>query len=53
MSKENIEATQKCKLLSDGVLDGCAVILAESSKLKVPLQTRKEEAEQTLYLNRV
>jgi hypothetical protein len=52
MSEENAEATQKCKLLPDAVSDGCAVISSESSKLKVPLQKRKE-AEQTLYLNRV
>jgi len=53
MSKEKAEATQKCKLLPDSVLDGCAVISAESSKIKVPLQKRKEDAKQILYLNRV
>ncbi|MGO8806823.1 MAG: hypothetical protein ACLQO7_09530 [Candidatus Bathyarchaeia archaeon] len=54
MSQDNAEAqTQKCKLLSDSVPDGCAVITAEGSKLDVPLQKRKEDAKKTLYLNRV
>ena len=50
MSQDNAEAqTQKCKLLSDSVPDGCAVITAEGSKLDVPLQKRKEDAKKTLY----
>ncbi len=51
MSQQNAEA--KCKLLSDSVPEGCAFISAKSSKPKMPLQKRKEEAKQTLYLNRV
>lgn len=55
MSQEKAEAkqTQKCRLLPDSVPDGCAVITAESSKQKVPLQKKKEEAKQALYLYRV
>ena len=51
MSQDNAEAqTQKCKLLSESIPDGCAVITAEGSKLEVPLQKRKEDAKKTLYL---
>ncbi len=55
MSQENAEAkqVQTCRLLPDSIPKGCAVISAESSKPKVPLQKRKEEAKETLYLNRV
>jgi hypothetical protein len=55
MTQENAKAqqAQKCKLLADSVTTGCAVITAQSSKQKMPLQKRKEEAKKTLYLNRI
>jgi hypothetical protein len=54
MSQENRQAQiRKCEPLSESIPDGCAVIAAESSGLKVPLQKRKEDAKKPLYLNRV
>jgi hypothetical protein len=55
VSHENSEAKhpQGYKLLSDSVPERCAVIAAESSDSKEALQKRKEEAKQTLYLQRI
>ena len=54
MSQENAKARhQKTKLLRDSELKGFAVISTESSKPKVPLQKRKEQAKETLYLKRI
>ena len=53
MSKENAEARHpKCTLTTKSAPERCAVISAASSP-KVPLQKRKEQANETLYLNRV
>jgi len=51
--KEETRHPQESKLLSESISQGCAVITAESSHLKVPLKKRKKEAKQTLYLNRI
>jgi len=53
MSQENEKAKrlQNCKVTTDSIPE-CAVLVAEDS-LKVPSRKRKEEAEQTLYLNRI
>jgi len=54
MSHKNAETRhQKCKLEPESALKACAVIAAESSQPKVSLQKRKEEAKETLYLNRI
>lgn len=50
MSKEN--AHPKCTLTTKSAPERCAVISAAISP-KVPLQKRKEQAKETLYLNRV
>lgn len=41
-----------CKTL-ESVTQERVAIVTDSNSLKVPLQKRKEDAEQTLYLNRV
>jgi hypothetical protein len=55
MSQEKEEARHPkgTKLLSESIPQGCAVITAESGNLKVPLKKRKEQAKQTLYLDRI
>jgi hypothetical protein len=54
MSQENPDAShQKCKLLPDGHPEGYAVISTGSNKVQVPLQKRKEQAQQPIYLNRI
>ena len=54
MSHKNAETRhQKCKLQADTAPEACAVIAAESSTTMVSLQKRKEEARETLYLNRI
>jgi hypothetical protein len=55
MSKEKEETRhpQESKLLTESISQGFAVITAERSPLKVPLKKRKEEAKQTLYLDRI
>ena len=51
--KEEARYPKGSKLLSESIPQGCTVITAESSNLKVPLKKRKEEAKQTLYLDRI
>jgi hypothetical protein len=54
MSQENPDAShQKCKLLTDSIPEGCAVISTESSKSQVPPQKRKEETKETFYIDRI
>jgi len=55
MSHENGKAghRQKCKLSAESIPHGCTIVVGKSSNSKVSLQKRKEEAKQTLYLNRV
>jgi len=55
MSQKNAEAMRPkaCKPLSENCPEVCMVAVEKSSRLEVPLQKRKEEAKQTLYLNRV
>jgi hypothetical protein len=54
MSQGNEQARhiRTCKTL-ESVSDNRPVIEAADKSLKVPLQKRKEEAKQVLYLNRV
>jgi hypothetical protein len=53
MSQENKKARhlQNCKIAPDSIPE-CSVLVAYGS-LNVPSRKRKEEAKQTLYLNRI
>jgi hypothetical protein len=53
MSQENRKARhlQNCTIVA-GSIPECAILEADGS-LNVPSRKRKEEAEQTLYLNRI
>ena len=55
MSQKNAQAKrqQKCKLQAASEPEENMIYAAENSSIKVLAQKRKEEAKQTLYLNRV
>ena len=55
MSQKNSQPKhqQKCSLQTAGNAEENMIYAAESSSVKVLSQKRKEEAKQTLYLNRV
>jgi hypothetical protein len=55
MSQKNAQSKQqqKCKLQTASNPEENVIYAAESSSVKVLAQKRKDEAEQTLYLNRV